>query len=124
MTSAIVVGGAVGGLAAARALAACGVEVTVLERRPPGQAEGAGLLLYPPAAQALVRLDALDAFRARSVALTGIATYDQRGRVLNEFDATGFESKYGHPLAGVHRADLMAALAVEVRRGVEVTDVA
>jgi len=124
LTSAIVVGGAVGGLAAARALAACGVEVTVLERRPPGQAEGAGLLLYPPAAQALVRLDALDAFRARSVALTGIATYDQRGRVLNEFDATGFESKYGHPLAGVHRADLMAALAVEVRRGVEVTDVA
>ena len=46
-----------------------------------GAAEGAGLLLYPAAGHALERLGALDAFRARSVELAGIATYDQRGRV-------------------------------------------
>ena len=118
------VGGAVGGLAAARALAACAVQVTVLERRPQGAAEGAGLLLYPAAGHALERLGALDAFRARSVELAGIATYDQRGRVLNRFDARRFETTYGHPLRGVHRTDLLAALAVEVRRGQEVRDVA
>ena len=113
-----------GGLAAARALAACDVEVTVLERRPEGVAEGAGLLLYPPAGHALERLGALEAVRARSVTLAGIATYDQRGRILNRFDATTFEATYGHPLRGVSRADLLAALALEVRRGAEVTDVA
>jgi len=123
VTSAIVVGGAVGGLAAARALAARGLQVTVLERRPEEAGEGAGLLLYPPAAHALERLGALDAFRARSVALAAISTYDQRGRVLNRFDATAFETRYGHPLRGVHRADLLAALAVDVRRGEEVTDI-
>jgi 2-polyprenyl-6-methoxyphenol hydroxylase-like FAD-dependent oxidoreductase len=126
VTSAIVVGGAVAGLAAARALAA-GAEVTVLERRPDGVAEGAGLVIYPAGTHALDRLGALAAFRQVSVPLEGIATYDRKGRRLHLLDTRSFAERYGHPLAGVHRADLMQALAenlkADVRRGVEVTDV-
>jgi len=118
-----VVGGAIGGLAAARALAACEAEVTVLERRPEGAGEGAGLLLYPPAGHALERLGALEAFERGSVVLAGIQTFDHRGRLLYHFDATGFAAKYGHPLRGVNRGDLLAALEFETRRGITVTDV-
>lgn len=125
--SAIVVGGAVAGLAAARALAAAGAAVTVLERRPEGRAEGAGLILYPAATHALDRLGVLGAFRRVAVPLDAIATYDQRGRLLHRLDARTVAVRYGHPLAGVHRADLLAVLAesleADVRRGVEVTDV-
>jgi 2-polyprenyl-6-methoxyphenol hydroxylase-like FAD-dependent oxidoreductase len=126
VTSAIVVGAAVAGLATARALAG-GADVTVLERRPQGVAEGAGLVIYPAGTHALDRLGALAAFRQVSVPLEGIATYDRKGRRLHLLDTRSFTERYGHPLTGVHRADLMQALAenlkAEVRRGVEVTDV-
>ena len=125
MVSAIVVGGAVAGLAAARALAIGGAQVTVLERRPVGVAEGAGLLIYPAAGRALERLGALDAFRAAAVPLHGIATFDQAGKVLHFLDTRHFEKRYGYPLVGVHRADLLSALLqeldAELRRGIEVT---
>jgi len=117
----------VAGVAAARALAAAGATVTVLERRPEGLAEGAGLIIYPEGTHALDRLGVLAAFRRIAVPLDAIATYDQRGRLLHRLDVSAVAERYGHPLAGVHRADLMDALSenleAEVRRGVEVTDV-
>jgi 2-polyprenyl-6-methoxyphenol hydroxylase-like FAD-dependent oxidoreductase len=115
----------VAGLAAARALSIEGASVTVLERRPVGASDGAGLLIYPAAWRALERLGALDSFRSVAVPLQGIATFDQDGRELNSLDSHHFEKRYGYPLAGVHRADLLTALlhqlAAEVRRGTEVT---
>ena len=114
MVSAIVVGGAVAGLAAARALAIGGARVTVLERRSVGVAEGAGLLIYAAAGRALERLGAFDAFRSVAVPLQGIATFDQGGKDLNFFDARDFEKRCSYPLAGVHRADLLSALLHEL----------
>jgi len=125
LASAIVVGGAVAGLAAARALTLAGAKVTVLERRSAGAPEGAGLLIYPAAARALERLGAIDAFRSVAVPLKGIATFDQSGRLLNSLDAGDFERRYGFPMAGVHRGDLLNALLheldAELRHGFEVT---
>jgi 2-polyprenyl-6-methoxyphenol hydroxylase-like FAD-dependent oxidoreductase len=127
LVSAIVVGGAIAGLAAAHALAAAGARVQVLERRPLGVAEGAGLAIYPAAWRALERLGAIDAFRTVAVPLDGITTFDETGKVLNFLDTRRFEQRYGYPLAGVHRADLMSALLdnlqAEVRRGVDVTGI-
>jgi len=128
LVSAIVVGGAVAGLAAARALAAAGAQVQVLERRPLGVAEGAGLAIYPAAWHALERLGAVDAFRSLAVPLENITTFDETGKVLNVLDTRRFEDRYGYPLAGVHRADLMRALQdnleAEIRRGVDVMGIA
>lgn len=115
------------GLAAARALAGAGAEVQVLERRPLGVAEGAGLAIYPAAWRALERLGALDAFRSVAVPLDGITTFDDAGKVLHFLDTRRFEERYGYPLAGVHRADLLAALhaniEAELRSGVDVSGI-
>jgi 2-polyprenyl-6-methoxyphenol hydroxylase-like FAD-dependent oxidoreductase len=125
--SAIVVGGAVAGLGAARALAAAGAQVRVLERRPLGVAEGAGLAIYPAAWRALERLGALEAFRSVAVPLDGITTFDEAGKVLTFLDTRRFEERYGYPLAGVHRADLLTALQANIqadlRGGVDVRGV-
>jgi 2-polyprenyl-6-methoxyphenol hydroxylase-like FAD-dependent oxidoreductase len=85
VVSAIVVGGAVAGLGAARALANAGAQVIVLERRPAGAGEGAGLLIYPAAWRALDHLGLLGAFRPVAVPLDRIATFDQGGKVHGSF---------------------------------------
>jgi 2-polyprenyl-6-methoxyphenol hydroxylase-like FAD-dependent oxidoreductase len=125
LVDAIVVGGAVAGLAAARALAGSGAHVQVVERRPVGVAEGAGLVIYPAAWRALERLGAVEAFRSVAVPLDGMTTYDETGKVLHFLDTRRFEERYGYPLAGVHRADLLTALQTNIQAellsGVEFT---
>ncbi|MBK8541534.1 MAG: FAD-binding protein [Ardenticatenia bacterium] len=60
---AVIVGGGIGGLAAAIALQQAGLEVRVLEQAGSLRAAGAGLWLWPNALAALDRLGALGAVR-------------------------------------------------------------
>lgn len=75
----IIVGGGIGGLAAAIALARKGFQVTVLERAPRYQEIGAGIQLGPNAFHAFDRLIDLTSY---------------------------FRQRFGNPYAVVHRGDL------------------
>ena len=112
MSKLLIVGGGIGGLAAALALADRHHEVVVLERNPVFAEIGAGIQLAPNAFTALDVLGVGDAVRARAVfldemrlmdALTGapiaVIGLDER-----------FVTRFGHRYAVVHRHDIHAPL--------------
>jgi 2-polyprenyl-6-methoxyphenol hydroxylase-like FAD-dependent oxidoreductase len=64
VTRALIVGGGIGGLAAAVALGRAGVEPAVFERAPELQEIGAGISLWANATRALKRLSIYDEVRS------------------------------------------------------------
>ncbi|MCP2169878.1 FAD-dependent monooxygenase [Goodfellowiella coeruleoviolacea] len=127
MRKAIVVGGGVGGLAAAVALHRQGWRIEVLERAPAFTEVGAGLALQPNALRALDALGLGAAVRERALTDPPLGIRDQTGRWLIRNDLAGLRRRYGQ-WALIHRADLLdlllAALPAEaLRPGVEVRQV-
>jgi len=121
----IIVGGGIGGLAAAVALTRRGHRVEVLEQAREFTGAGAGLSVWPNALRALDALGLGDSVRER--ALTEIATgiKDTAGRWLTRTDSGAFERRFGQ-VALVYRADLLDVLRAAVppealRPGVTVT---
>jgi 2-polyprenyl-6-methoxyphenol hydroxylase-like FAD-dependent oxidoreductase len=124
MAEAVVVGGGIGGVAAAIALRRVGWSVTVLEQAPELREVGAGLSL---AGNAMRALDALGiGERVRAHAAYSRVTGNQRlpsGRYLRRF-----QEGRDIPLAAFHRAELHDALRAElpagcIRTGERVTEV-
>jgi salicylate hydroxylase len=129
--SVAVVGGGIGGLAAALALLQAGFDVRVYEQSRALSEVGAGIQLAPNCTRVLHRLGVLPAVQRVAFAP---ATFEFRrwddGRLLSR-TSLGAEivAAYGAPYLHVHRGDLVAVLAdavgadrVEVgRRCVEVT---
>jgi 2-polyprenyl-6-methoxyphenol hydroxylase-like FAD-dependent oxidoreductase len=109
----LVVGGGIGGLAAAIALREDRHEVAVFERAAALQEVGAGLSMSPNAMAALDRLGTGDEIRKRGGIARTILLRNRRGDVLNEIDAEGRDWE----IVGIHRADLQDVL---VRRAGEV----
>ncbi|MFI6317948.1 FAD-dependent monooxygenase [Nonomuraea sp. NPDC050556] len=129
MPAAVVVGGGIGGLAAALALYRIGWRVTVLERAPEFREVGAGLALWPNAMRALAVLGLSEQVRAIAAVETKGGVRHRTGRWLYRTDNADVARRYGWPLLMVHRADLLrvlvAALPGEVlSAGAEVHDVA
>lgn len=126
---AVVVGGGIGGLAAAVALRRRGWEVTVLERAPVLGEVGAGLALMPNAVRAMDALGLGEALRASGrldVPAGGTRTPD--GRWLSRLDREAMSRMSGGINIGIHRATLHGILrdalpATAVRTGVEVSGV-
>ncbi|MDR3419362.1 MAG: FAD-dependent monooxygenase [Nevskia sp.] len=115
---AVVVGGGIGGLAAALALARRDLRVTVLEQAPALREVGAGLQIGPNASRILHSLGLADALAAIAFRPEAIEMRDWRtGRRI--FDSPLGESalqRYGAPYLHVHRADLHAVLSEAVGR--------
>ncbi|GGV73597.1 FAD-dependent oxidoreductase [Streptomyces griseoloalbus] len=109
--AATVVGGGIGGLAAALALHRRGWRVEVLERAPRFTEIGAGISLWPNALHALEVLGLADAVRALGAVETAGGVRDRRGRQLSRTDNAELERRFGHPLLVLHRADLSRVLA-------------
>src|SRR5919198_6120787 len=109
----LVVGGGIGGLASAIALAQAGHEPLVFERAPALEAVGAGIALSPNAVAALERLGVAGEIRRRGHAPKHALVLNRRGRVLSElpYAARGWEMR------GVHRADLQEALVAALPEG-------
>jgi salicylate hydroxylase len=111
--SAIAVGGGIGGLVAALALAAKGVRVTVLEQASELGEIGAGIQLSPNATRVLFALGlekalAAIAFRPEAVA----ARTWKRGAVISRVPlGDSVLRDFGTPYFHVHRADLIEVLA-------------
>jgi 2-polyprenyl-6-methoxyphenol hydroxylase-like FAD-dependent oxidoreductase len=121
---AVVVGGGIGGLAAAVGLHRVGWEVTVLERAPEITGVGAGISLWPNAQRCL---DVLGV-KAHLQEQRDGGLRDKSGRRITGWDAAEFERHHGRPLAAIHRRDLIDALTQALPRdclktGAEVTEV-
>lgn len=108
----VVVGGGIGGLANAYALASAGYRVRVLERSPEFAEVGAGLQLAPNATRILRAWDMLDAVLEQGVRPRRIVLKDAlEGTELTSLDlGAGFEQRYGAPYVVIHRSDLLTIL--------------
>src|SRR5882757_3883606 len=92
---ATVVGGGIGGLAAAVALSRSGWEVEVLERAPEFVEVGAGLSLWANAVRALDALGLGEQVRELAIVDTSAGIRDDRGRWLTSTDFAELERRYG-----------------------------
>jgi len=114
---ALIVGGGIGGLAAALACSRAGWEARLYEQAQQFSEVGAGLQLGPNATRLLAQWG-LDRVLAR------VAAFPQQLRVRSGLDGgelgrlglgSAFAMRYGAPYATVHRADLQGLLLEAVR---------
>ncbi|MEV5728343.1 FAD-dependent monooxygenase [Streptomyces pharetrae] len=127
-----VVGGGIGGLAAALAAARSGHRVTLVERAARFGEIGAGLQLAPNASLALDELGVLPAVQHTAVAPPRLVMMDAlTGDQVTALDlrSAAYTRRFAHPYLVTHRTDLHAALlaacqehpAVTLRTGHTVT---
>jgi 2-polyprenyl-6-methoxyphenol hydroxylase-like FAD-dependent oxidoreductase len=115
-----ILGGGIGGLAAAAFLHRAGLESTLYEQATELREVGAGLVVAPNAARLLRRLGVLDEFVRRAVQLDVGWEFRrwEDGRVLSaEHLATSCERLYGEQTYTVHRADLLEIVSGAVPDG-------
>ncbi|MGW1135918.1 FAD-dependent monooxygenase [Streptomyces zhihengii] len=128
-----VIGGGIGGLAAALAAARAGRTVTLFERAAEFGEIGAGLQLAPNASHALDTLGVLPAVRHSAVAPHRLAMMDAlTGSEVVTLDLRGdaYRDRFTHPYLVTHRTDLHSALLdactghdlITLRTGHTVTD--
>lgn len=128
-----VLGGGIGGLAAAGFLHRAGLQATVYEQAPAFGEVGAGLIVSPNAVKLIRRLGHIDAFLEKAVALEVGWEFRRwkNGEVLSSEQLLGrCEELYGERTYAAHRADLLDAVKAAVpaqwlrlgKRCVEVTE--
>jgi salicylate hydroxylase len=133
MTPVIVVGGGIGGLSLALALARRGIQSTVLDQAPTLDAVGAGLQLGPNAVKILDRWGLRKALREQAVAPLRAEVRDAatgRSLLVNRLGAHA-EARWDAPYLVLTRAALQAILLdavlasgrVELRLGEAITSV-
>ena len=108
---AIVIGGGIGGLAAAVALRKVGMAVTVFERAPEICEVGAGLSLWSNAVTALRRLGLESRITELGSPVARMQVVTASGQVLSEITIEELSRKAGAPSLCVHRADLLRTFA-------------
>jgi 3-hydroxybenzoate 6-monooxygenase len=108
----VVVGGGIGGLAAALAAAEAGRQSVVLEQAPQFGEVGAGLQLGPNGMSVLERFGVMDAISQVSVFPKRLVLKDvYTGKELAVMDlGETFKQRYGAPYAVMHRSDLHRVL--------------
>lgn len=115
-----IVGGGIGGVAAAAFLVRAGLPAVVYEQAPELREVGAGLVLAPNAVRLLRRLGVLGQFLDRAVPLEVGWEFRrwQDGQVLSAEDLEGScERLYGERTYTAHRADVLRAIAAAVPAG-------
>lgn len=115
--SVLIVGGGIGGMAAALSLSCLGLAVTVLEQASALGEIGAGIQLAPNAFAALDALGVGERTRAKAV-------FTERLVMMDAVDATevgtfvvdaAFRERFSNPYAVIHRADIHGAILDAVR---------
>jgi 2-polyprenyl-6-methoxyphenol hydroxylase-like FAD-dependent oxidoreductase len=115
--SAIVIGAGIGGLAAAIALIDRGWDVTVLERESHLDATGAALAIWPNGTRALGRLGLADLVeRAASRPMSAVIR-KANGRPMVKHPPEALRRRYGAPLVGVRREELLEAEYARLPQG-------
>ncbi|WP_063043441.1 FAD-dependent oxidoreductase [Nocardia pseudovaccinii] len=113
----VVVGGGIGGIAAALALATKGAEVTVLEQAPEFGEVGAGLQIGPHGSRILSKWGLLEPALAMGVLPKNLVFRDAlTAEVLTTVDlGEEFRNHYGGPYFVIHRSDLHRLLVDAAR---------
>jgi 2-polyprenyl-6-methoxyphenol hydroxylase-like FAD-dependent oxidoreductase len=106
----LVVGGGIGGLAAAVALRRVGIRVSVFERAPEIREVGAGLTIWSNAVKALRQLGVDQKVIALGAILELNKTITPDGKVLSEQNVAEAFAEAGAPCLVAHRADLQRTL--------------
>jgi 3-hydroxybenzoate 6-monooxygenase len=119
----LVIGGGIGGIAAALSLAQAGRAVHVIERAPAFGEIGAGIQIAPNASRVLDRLGILQEIRKNAVFPARIVWMDMvSGERLTHLDlGDRFIQRYGFPYMVLHRRDLLDALLNACRRHQNIT---
>jgi salicylate hydroxylase len=117
----IVVGGGIGGLAAALRLTRIGLSVRVLESAPEFGEVGAGLQLAPNCTRILDQLGLFEEVCRLGVLPDHMVMKDAvDGEVLTRLDLRDLQERYGYPYMVIHRSDLHGTLLRACERaGVE-----
>ena len=102
----VIIGGGVGGLAAALALRREGFEPVVYERAPALLEVGAAIAVWPNAFRVLERLGLAETILARAGRMRSVRWLGRDGRLYNRFTFP----ETGSPAVALHRADLQGAL--------------
>ncbi|HBB96393.1 MAG TPA: monooxygenase [Blastocatellia bacterium] len=101
-----IIGGGIGGVAAAVALHQAGIHVTVYERAAQMREVGAGMMLWPNATRVLSKMGLLARLAAHCDSNTHFLVRTSSGKVLMKIALGDFDV----PAICVRRADLLAAL--------------
>ncbi|MCO1574506.1 FAD-dependent monooxygenase [Crossiella sp. SN42] len=123
---AVIAGAGVAGLTSAVALHQNGWRVSVFDRAPVLEPLGAGLGLTPNALRALDVLGLGDAVRERGAVQETGGIRRPDGRWLARSDLAFIRARFGDPVVGLHRRDIITMLAAalpagSLRTGVTVT---
>ena len=113
MRSIGIIGGGIGGVAAAVALERMGLRATVYERSGELKEAGAGMMLWPNATRILKNLGVLEEVAARSGANTNFLVRATDGEVLMNLPLGKFEV----PALCTRRSDVLAALVTALPPG-------
>src|SRR5580698_6147428 len=114
----LIVGGGIGGLAAALALAKKGIPSQVIEQASEFKEIGAGIQLGPNAFWMLEELDLVEPVNALAVFPNNLIMMDSiTGEEVTRISlGDAFRKKFHHPYALIHRADLHNVLLDACRR--------
>ena len=119
----LIVGGGIGGLTAALALARRGRSAHVVEKAPAFTEIGAGLQLAPNAARVLTELGVMDALGAHAVFPARLLWMDALAeKPITSLDlGAPFRAHFGYPYLVMHRGDLLTVLLEACRASGRVT---
>jgi 3-hydroxybenzoate 6-monooxygenase len=119
----LIIGGGIGGLAAALGLARAGKRVHVLEKSAEFGEIGAGLQLAPNASNALDRLGVLGDIRKHAVFPRRLVWGDAiSGDIITSLDlGDKFVARFGYPYLVMHRSDLLNVLLEACRAESRIT---
>jgi 2-polyprenyl-6-methoxyphenol hydroxylase-like FAD-dependent oxidoreductase len=117
MTRALIVGGGIGGLAAALSLHRAGVEVEVHEQADEVRELGVGINVLPSAIAVLADLGLLDALVAAGIETHELLMTTRRGELIWR-ERRGLAAGHGVPQVSIHRGRLQGILAEALRQRV------
>jgi len=113
----IIVGGGIGGLFAAKALLAHGLEVAVYEQAPELGEVGAGVYITPNSVRQMVRVGLGDAVETRGARIGPASHYFRADgspiAPVQVTDSSGWSANFG-----MHRADFVDFLAASLPKGI------
>jgi salicylate hydroxylase len=119
----LIIGGGIGGLAAALGLAHAGRRVHVIEKSAEFGEIGAGLQLAPNASDALDRLGVLNELKKHAVMPRRLVWGDAvSGEIVTSFDlGEPFVARFTYPYLVMHRSDLLNVLLAACRAEARIT---